>query len=241
MSPSKKMTHLQQSVAGKAKSEIAGFRYNGSLYNQAWKRLESRFGKPHTVVQAHLDKLARSSAVMENDATSVSAFSNIVNNIVWTFKSSDVKTTWELQATSGQPSRIYHPPVLLKWNEYVVGGNTHRPTLELLGDWLQKQAEVHELLPVKPKGGGRMDDRRQPPPKDRRRDHPFGSFAAHDDETSSKSCPIDDGQHLVLNCKTFNERVLMIAPKLPRKPCSASPAWKGDKVRENARSRKFAE
>ena len=73
-------------MAGKAKLEIAGFRYNGSLYNQALKRLESRFGKPHTVVQAHLDKLARSSAVMENDATSISAFSNVVNNIIWTFK-----------------------------------------------------------------------------------------------------------------------------------------------------------
>ena len=50
-----------------------------------------------------------------------------------------------------------------------------------------------------------MDDRRQPPPKHRRRDHPFGSFAAHDDETSSESCPIDDGKHLVPNCKKFNE------------------------------------
>ena len=92
--------------------------------------------------------------------------------------------------------------MLLKWNEYVVGGKAQRPTLELLGDWLQKQAEAHELLPVKPKGGGRMDDRRQPPPKDRRRDHPFRSFAGHDG-TSSESCPID--KHLVPNCKRFNE------------------------------------
>ena len=46
-SNAEKMTHLQQTVVGKAKSEIAGFRYSGELYDQALKRLESRFGKPH--------------------------------------------------------------------------------------------------------------------------------------------------------------------------------------------------
>ena len=96
---------IQQSVAGKAKSEIAGFRYNGSLYNQVLKHLESRFGKPHTVVQAHLDKLARSSAVMENDATSISAFSNVVNNIIWTFK--DLGYQDDLRAASNVRGQLY--------------------------------------------------------------------------------------------------------------------------------------
>jgi hypothetical protein len=41
-----KMTHLQQNVTGKAKSAIAGFRYNGSHHHEALRCLENRFGKP---------------------------------------------------------------------------------------------------------------------------------------------------------------------------------------------------
>ena len=64
MSLSEKMMHLQQNVVGKAKAAIAGFRYNGNLYHQALKRLEDRFGRPHVVVQAHLDKLAKLPAML---------------------------------------------------------------------------------------------------------------------------------------------------------------------------------
>ena len=81
MSPSEKMTHLQQNVVGKAKSVIAGFRYNGNLYHQALKCLENRFGKPHIVIQAHLDKLLKVAPVAEDDAGSVTAFSTVINNI----------------------------------------------------------------------------------------------------------------------------------------------------------------
>ncbi|CAB4029065.1 Hypothetical predicted protein [Paramuricea clavata] len=86
MSPFEKITHLQQNVVGKAKSVIAGFRYNGNLYHRALKSFQNRFGKPHVVVQAHLDKLLKVAPVAEDDTGSVSAFSTVINNIVWTFQ-----------------------------------------------------------------------------------------------------------------------------------------------------------
>ena len=58
-----KMTHLQQNVTGKAKSAVAGFRYNGSHHHEALRCLENRFGKPHVVVQAHLKNLTKMSPV----------------------------------------------------------------------------------------------------------------------------------------------------------------------------------
>ena len=66
MTSFEKMTHLQQSVTGRAKSAIASFRYNGNYYHEALWCLENRFGKPHVFVQAHLNKLTKMSSVSEN-------------------------------------------------------------------------------------------------------------------------------------------------------------------------------
>lgn len=205
MSNAEKMTHLQQTVVGKAKSEIAGLLYNGELYDQALKRLESRFGKPHIVVQAHLDKLAKTPPVIENDATSVTTFSNVLNNIVWTFKGLGYED--DLRASSNVRTAVEKLPATLslKWNEHVVGENAQRPTLESLAKWLQKQAEAHELLPTKPKAkvDGR-DDRRPRIPKGNGANRGgVNSFATH--ERTTESCPLGDGDHPVFKCKKFIE------------------------------------
>ncbi|CAB4040324.1 Hypothetical predicted protein, partial [Paramuricea clavata] len=134
MSPFEKMTHLQQNVVGKAKSVIAGFRYNGNLYHRALKCLENRFGKPHIVVQAHLDKLSKVAPVAEDDAGSVSAFSTVINNIVWTFQ--DLGYLDDLKAASNVKSAIEKlpSPMILKWNEHLIRNKIIRPTLITLGD-----------------------------------------------------------------------------------------------------------
>ena len=105
-----KMTHLQQNVTGKAKSAIAGFRYNGSHHHEALRCLENRFGKPHVVVQAHLNNLTKMSPVSENDTNSISNYSRAINTIDWTIEdlgydddlkaASNVKTAVEKFPTS---------------------------------------------------------------------------------------------------------------------------------------------
>ena len=52
-----KLTYLKTLVTGKAKITIAEFTYCGVIYKDALKKLECKFGQPHTVVSAHLDKL----------------------------------------------------------------------------------------------------------------------------------------------------------------------------------------
>jgi hypothetical protein len=52
MSDSEKLTHLQHSCVGKAKSEIAGFWYNGAFYRDDLEALRDRFGKRQFVVRA---------------------------------------------------------------------------------------------------------------------------------------------------------------------------------------------
>ena len=50
---------LKKLVVGIAKSAIAEYTYSGILYKDALAILQSRFGQPHDVVGAHLDKLSR--------------------------------------------------------------------------------------------------------------------------------------------------------------------------------------
>ena len=47
-----KMQHLQNSVMGKAKTTIEGYRYSGDSYKKALSELEFRFGKPALVIKA---------------------------------------------------------------------------------------------------------------------------------------------------------------------------------------------
>jgi hypothetical protein len=184
MSSSEKMTHLQQNVVGKAKAAIAGFRYNGNLYHQALKRLEDSFGKPHVVVQSHLDRLVKLPPVAEGDA----AFSAAINNMVWTFQ--DLGYMDDLNAASNVRVAVEKlpPGMNLKWNEHLIYNAIPRPTLVALSDWLQRQAEAHELLPKRSKTNqsSTRPDRRQKPAE-----HRANSFAAHD----TSPCVLEDGDH----------------------------------------------
>ena len=53
------MQHLQNAVVGRAKEAIEGYGYSGELYAEALEKLESRFGKSHIVVKAHLNRLRK--------------------------------------------------------------------------------------------------------------------------------------------------------------------------------------
>jgi hypothetical protein len=149
MTSFEKMTHLHQSVTGKAKSAIAGFRYNGSHYHEALWCLENRFGKPHVVVQDHLNNLTNMSPVSENDTNSISNYSRAINTIVWTFE--DLGYDDDLKAASNVKTAVDKLPtsMILKWNEHLLHNKVSRPTLTVLPKWLQEQAEAHELLPMR--------------------------------------------------------------------------------------------
>ena len=53
-----KLTYLKTLLTGKAKAAIAEFAHCGSMYRDASKTLERKFGHPQAVVTAHLDKLS---------------------------------------------------------------------------------------------------------------------------------------------------------------------------------------
>jgi hypothetical protein len=86
MSDTEKLTHLQHSCVGRAKAEIGGFGYNGSMYANALGSLRDRFGKRQFVVRAHLEKLQRIQPVAEGGNTTVCNLASVVRAVVLTFE-----------------------------------------------------------------------------------------------------------------------------------------------------------
>ena len=74
-------------VSGKAKSAITEFAYCGTMYHQALKAVEAKFGQPHAIVGAHLDKLKNHPPLKMHNSDSIIQFSWVVSNLVAVFRS----------------------------------------------------------------------------------------------------------------------------------------------------------
>ena len=80
-----KLTYLKRLVSGKAKTTIAEFAYSGTMYKDALKTLERKFGQPQTVVGAYLDKLANYPPVKMHNSDSSISYSATVSSLVGVF------------------------------------------------------------------------------------------------------------------------------------------------------------
>ena len=85
-----KMQHLQNAVVGRAKEAIEGYGYSGELYSDAREKLELRFGKPHIVVKAHLNRLRKWVKLSDDRLHEVQRFSDVISTAVKTF----LKASW---------------------------------------------------------------------------------------------------------------------------------------------------
>ena len=91
---SEKMSHLKTLLTGKATSAISGMGYSGQFYGAAWSILESKFGRPHVII----DAFAKASQVKPHDSTRLISFSVIVSNFVNVLK--EYKQIGDLQSSS---------------------------------------------------------------------------------------------------------------------------------------------
>ena len=82
-----KLTYLKTLVTGKAKIAIAEFAYCGTMYQEALKTLERKFGQPHAVVSAHLDKLSGFPPLKMHNSENVIAFSATISALVGVLRS----------------------------------------------------------------------------------------------------------------------------------------------------------
>ena len=205
LSDDEKLTYLKTLVVGKAKSAIAEYSYSGVLYKDALATLQRKFGQPHAVVGAHLDKLSNFPPLKMHNSENIIGFSSTISGLVAVFKSlsfnDDLKSVNLLnQAVSKLP-----PNLKEAWSMQTVRRQWHRPTLLDFNEWLKEKAEGHERLrtinskvkseePVKQKVGTKV----------------FASNAKVSDKTKEKlkfpPCSVCKGQHALWNCAVFKEK-----------------------------------
>ena len=133
-----KLTHLKTLVTGKAKPQ---FRNLVIVALSTWK-----FGQPHAIVGAHLDKLNTFPPLKMHNSENVISFSSAISGLVAVFKSlsfnDDLKSVNLLnQAVSKLP-----PNLKEAWSMHTVRHNWQRPTLLNFNNWLKEKAEGHERL-----------------------------------------------------------------------------------------------
>ena len=205
LSDDEKLTYLKTLVMGKAKSAIAEYSYSGVLYKDALATLQRKFGQPHAVVGAHLDKLSNFPPLKMHNSENVMGFSSTISGLVAVFESlsfnDDLKSVNLLNQTV---SKL--PPNLKEaWSMQTVRRQCHRPTLLDFNEWLKEKAEGHERLktinskvkseePVKQKVGTKV----------------FACNAKVSDKTNEKPkfppCSVCKGQHALWNCAVFKEK-----------------------------------
>ena len=141
-----KLTYLKTLVTGKAKTAIAEFSYSGVMYKDALATLQRKFGQPHAIVGAHLDKLNTFPPLKMHNSENVISFSSAMSGLVAVFKllsfNDDLKSVNLLnQAVSKLP-----PNLKEAWSMHTVRHNWQRPTLLDFNNWLKEKAEGHERL-----------------------------------------------------------------------------------------------
>ena len=82
-----KLTYLKTLFTGKAKTAIAEFSYSGFMYKDALATLQRKFGQPHAIVGAHLDKLNAFPPLKMHNSENVISFSSAISGLVAVFKS----------------------------------------------------------------------------------------------------------------------------------------------------------
>ena len=131
---------------GIAKSAIAEYSYSGVLYKDALAILQRKFGQPHAVVEAHLDKLSNYPPLKTHNSENVIGFSSTISGLVFVFESlsfnDDLKSVNLLnQAVSKLP-----PNLKEAWSMQTVRRQWHRPTLLDFNEWLKEKAKGIERL-----------------------------------------------------------------------------------------------
>ena len=200
-----KLKYLKTHVKDKAKSTIAEYGYSGVLYKDALATLQRKFGQPHVVVGAHLDKLKNFSALKMHNSDHVISFSAVISGLVAVFRSlsfnDDLKSVNLLnQAVSKLP-----PNLKEAWSIHTVRQHWQRLTLLDFNDWLENKAEGHERLkslvkveqPVKQKvvtkvlaGNTKVSSKDE---KSR-------------EKTRFPPCSLCKVQHALWNCSVFKEK-----------------------------------
>ena len=141
-----KLTYLKTLVSGKAKTAIIEFTYCGTMYKDALKTLERKFGQPQAVVTAYLEKLSNFPQVKIHNSENIISYSATVSALVGVFRSLNYQQDLRSATLLGQAVQKLPPNLKEAWSLHTVRRSLDRPTLIEFNDWLKEKAEAHERM-----------------------------------------------------------------------------------------------
>ena len=210
LTSTEKMVHLQASVAGLAQHTISGMLYDGSLYEEALRVLEDRFGCQEDVVHASLQKIFSCSSPVHLDPVSLEQFHAAVHCAVMMFK----KLGYEGDLTSFENLRrvAQKLPAEMKrlWGEHILDLAGERPNLMHFDLWLGKQVRValnyaavsgQQKKTAPERKPARLPQQWQSDMKTTHR-----STLVTEAETSPEPCVCCKGMHVLSKCPVFLQK-----------------------------------
>ena len=101
-----------------------------SMYKDALKTLERKFGQPQAVVTAYLDKLANVPPGKMHNSKSITSYSATLSSLVGVFRSLNYNQDLSSASLVGQAVQKLPPNMKQAWSMHTVKRSLHRPTLQ---------------------------------------------------------------------------------------------------------------
>ena len=140
-----RMTYLQDSVSGKAKSLFKGYSCNPAFNKAALRYLQNHFGDSNYIVNAFNQQIETWPSSTSNNRSVVS-IASFLKQLVWNFQSlgfqADLHSTALLKLFKTKvPGNL-----LMKWTKYAVREKVQTNNVQLFQEWLEIQAKVLKRL-----------------------------------------------------------------------------------------------
>ncbi|XP_060802199.1 uncharacterized protein LOC132902161 [Amyelois transitella] len=139
------MARLRKSIVGQAREAVKNILYSDSQPNDVMEALRRRFGRADLLVTAELDKLRALPRVSEN-VQELSAFSCKVNNSVTSIKGLKKNKYLHSPEIVKQITEKLPAFIQFRWCDYIAQYDEDEPDLEILANFLNKEADRSVVL-----------------------------------------------------------------------------------------------
>ena len=110
------------------------------------KVLEQKFGQPHAVVGAQLDKFNNYPPLKMQNSENVIAFASVISSSVVVFQSLSYYANLRSLPLLNQVVQKLSPNLKNFWCSHIVKKLWFRSSLLEFNDWLQEKADTHDLM-----------------------------------------------------------------------------------------------
>ena len=110
------------------------------------KVLERKFGQPHAIVGAHLDKLNNYPPLKMHNSENIVAYASVVSSLFGVFRSLSYDADFQSSSLVNQAVEKLPPNLKEFWCSHIVRNQWDRPTLLDFNDWLQTKSDTHDRM-----------------------------------------------------------------------------------------------